>query len=695
MAGLARRYEQPEESKSQPAEKELTGSGFEKKIGKKYDTLLAERGKLLKELSEFNIRDYYIFEEERFRQLEEKYKLRDKWLKSVRQETDFLDITDRLGIEIFKDDLDVQPNFPNFKIIFGSKEIHEENIKEDKNIAGWAGRGTGPVSIGHFQSGLAHQMGNFLKEGRLLENVNTLVHELVHKYHTMHQYEINSYLTEAQAYFSGILSSTIGSVDVIGQLIQPIEEKGSYGFEKDPAIEAALTVSGLYALGVPANEIGDMIKKSEETDREEIKRLTKEKKHGNFFAITDYFNKLKKKYKINDIEQQALVDIYRLHASNQRLKAQLLLFQTIEKNVPLSERVPTQEMVSSTIATPDYKIKGKKINAFGLKQFVYYPNNKEFPYNSKGERHGIIFGFFPVDNKGWNYKIGRMEAGMDEATIKFADDQKEQDEYIEILKKNAKNISFESKEAFLGSLYDYNDPFPRKAGYDLRVRIIKTLFSQEDFDNYFNKNIFNNEISPIVADRIQINIMMSNRRLNVDKTFTFDDKQINEILKDFNTVAYLENSLGLADKDCRDYNNEFYSRISESEVDLMPLLYLVMKQLLSEVAKEEKSCGKSGKGKRIERIEHQTYRLYQVFLILNNKNIKAFENIKLRFDIFLSSKKKYGRQSILHLIDENDNGKKMLDVIKPLEDELRQLIQEYEKITGLAAVARGEILEKK
>jgi hypothetical protein len=556
---------------SEPTEPELK---VVKNIGKRYDNLLAERQKLLKELSRYDIRDYNIFHNRpKFDELETKYGLTEKWLAKVRQETDFLDMTDSLGIEIFKDNLKVQPKFPGFDIIFDSRDVHARNIKEDLRAGGWAGRLDRPVKIGMKSSSLNDQLGYLLNYGGLTPSVEILVHELIHKYHTMHQSQLNKYLSEAQAYFSGILSHKVGTVDIVKALIQPEKEAGLYRFEPDPAIEAMTTVSGLYALGLSGDKIGDLIKKSEETSVTEVKDKTEQKKRVNYFGLTDYFNKIKRKHRITDIQSQALADIYRLHAGNERMKAKLILYQLIEQNVKPEERMVDFEYIRTSINIPDYKINGKRFPAFNYAQQVYYPANEEYPYDSHTVRHGIVFGFFPdKDKQGVDFRLAKLEAGKNDSKLEFCDTPEKQEKLLAVLRKAAPSITFESKENALHHFRNFIHLLDAGEQKKICFEIIKSLVTSEEYDKYLERNIFYDDKVRMVVKKIEDDLESLIWQSKNNPSFKFGDIEDKKLFRALGELDYFEKLIGLFGKTKKDYFEWFCRATAELEALLPPLL---------------------------------------------------------------------------------------------------------------------------
>ncbi|MEK7508663.1 MAG: hypothetical protein AAB568_02290 [Patescibacteria group bacterium] len=447
-----------------PNEKELKDGSYGEKIGKRYDALLAERETLSQELEKFEYRDYGIIFNSEVADDKKINEVVEEWLKKVRSETRFLEPIDNLGIKVFTDELEKQPNFPKEKITFGSKEVAKLNIASLTRGDGFAYTVKPEIEIGNQKLTKRDQMAGFLSKGLIHPAVSTLIHELIHRYHLNRTGgQANLVLSEAQAYFSGIFEegAHFSSTRVINELSNP----DAYGYDSAQVIEAIKTVAGLYSLGKSEDEVADLIVKSG-YDTEKNK----------FTPITEVVENLKKEYRLNEIDMQALDDIYRLHANNQRMKAQLLLYKTLKERFPQeSLKESKKEALKRAIAIPRYWQEGKPVESEKLLQRCVCPMDKDFPYDPDGKRTGVIFGFFP-DKGAIVYNIGRYEAEGKESKLELAQSEVEIKKYLDILAKQAEILDFDDKAKFLSDFFTEGVAFDQA----LFIKVLKTLINKDE-----------------------------------------------------------------------------------------------------------------------------------------------------------------------------------------------------------------------
>lgn len=446
----------------------------EDRLGQRYDELFAEREELFEQLSKYESRIYDVVFSPENRDKESIKTLRDNWIARVEAETDLLLPLERLGIEIFSDDLTLQPGFPDAKIDFGSKEILRQNVVDQRLIAGQASRRENLIEIGEPQPSLARQLWTYLSKGQLMDSVETLIHELVHRRHLEENPQTSAIYTEAQAFFSGLYSRSSGFG--IGRSFQALTksstENGLYEFHEKPTYEALLAVTGLYGLGVGDDKIADLIAKSDVGVDSRFQPLASE------------LDRLKREQGLNELDQDALYDIFRLHVANQRRRAQLLLYQEIDH---LYTRQELTEMkigaARKSIGVPDYELDGVRVPADKLLQFVILPANEEYPYDPEGLRSGVIFGYFQqpdapdeASKKEAKFGIGRWEARGKKGAVKLASSADEEEKFLSEITR-ASTLTAGTR-LFVLERYAYesraglDDPFAR--------RVLKALFQHAD-----------------------------------------------------------------------------------------------------------------------------------------------------------------------------------------------------------------------
>lgn len=284
---------------------------------------------------------------------------------------------------------------------------------------------------------LRGQLSYFLREGTLDYISATLVHELIHRHHTRSNNHVSGVLTEAQAHFSGLYKSGPQfSIAKIVRLLSRPQAKGGYGFDRDQVFDVLFGVATLSGLGMGYDELSALIVHSK-YDRKQKK----------FVPFSDVLEEKLRQNHIDDIDRQAIDDLYRLHANNEREKARLLFFQMLVERFSLETvRARHAEVIHEQIGIPSYYTKTGELSFSpeNLGQFLCVPHNEEFPYDLNGKRTGIVFGCF-VDKNSTIYGIGRWEAEGTSSRVDLAEDSKKIEDYLKILKEIAPTIQFDSK----------------------------------------------------------------------------------------------------------------------------------------------------------------------------------------------------------------------------------------------------------
>ncbi len=425
---------------------------YQSMIGQRYDELLAEREKLHKELEKFEIRDYGAIYNPEFLDDRGFEKITAAWLQRAETETRFFQPLQDLGIKIFTNDLERQPNFPDEKITFASKEIRRQKIVNLIEEGGHAKIFEPIIELMDPKPPLRDQVNVFLKKGVLHSTVSILVHELIHRYHFKRSPNyVDGVLTEAQAYFSGIFQTGphFSLTKIARTLTTPEEESGGlYEYDAGQVVEALKAVATLYGLGMSYDEVSNLIVKS---------HYDYGKKR--FSPLMDVVEKKLKQFHLDEIDSQALDDLYRLYVNNQRLRAQALFFEIIADRFSLQDlRAAYIQMLRQQITFPTYyNAKGRpEYPQKSLVQKAIIPGDDTFPYDPQGKRTGIIFGNFQNQNDAVpTFGLGRWEADASTSAVTLAQTPQETKRYLEALRKQAKDIKLEFKESLLLEYENY------------------------------------------------------------------------------------------------------------------------------------------------------------------------------------------------------------------------------------------------
>lgn len=434
------------------------------RIGERFDELREERDRLKKELASFELRDMNMVFFESFSDDAAIRRLADGWMERMRASTDFFAPLDRLNIRLFTDDLAVQPGFPNEQIIFSSGSVRQENIVKIIDGAGRASRTLPRIELIEASPTLRSQLRQMADKGTLTSAASTLVHELVHRRHLRENPETDGILTEAQAYFSGLLggSQDAGMAAITHNLTQSKSESGLYDFDHDNVVEALRMISALHGLGMDAEEMAALIVKS----RFDKRRRT-------FVPMADVLGEKLARAGLDEVDAEQLEHLFRLHVINQRLKGQVLLLRQINETFPLAERRAFQlERIRGMILCPTYYDENGKSfkpdEQYG--QLILAPANEEFPYDPAGLRTGIIFGYFDEARKSPDgppeFAVGRYEASGTSSRIELATTDEEQTHLLEAIRQHAPNVSIEEKGALLMRYHEIGivlDPVARLA----------------------------------------------------------------------------------------------------------------------------------------------------------------------------------------------------------------------------------------
>lgn len=435
----------------------------ENNIGQRYNKLLSERKKLEAKIAEH---DYLVYNRIIFTlPLKRVEEITEAWKAKVRAQTSFLDPIDQLGIEIFKEDLTDQPNYPNAEIVFEDRDIKKHNVVYDRQVTGKSHVTKERVDILHPNQDLRQQLLGFIENNRISLAMETLIHELVHQYHTHNLHskkgEEERLLTEAQAWITGSIRS--GTRFSMSRVINTFLELDAYqfDFDKDKAIDGVSSMVRLQALGVPQDKIAEVLRPSEKSSFDKMHDLLQEKVDNSGLEEGDL---------------QALDDIYRLQHENDMRKAQVLLCETLDEMVD-------REKLSNDISTvtqqginmpPTYVDHQDMRDKLMTKRHVINPATDRFPYNPFGDRTGIAFGPYP-DEKGENvFQFGKWSVIDGSSKFEAVKTQSDEMEYLDALREHSKNLSFDVKLQF------FNYEIFGQEFTDQYKRILRALFTKVD-----------------------------------------------------------------------------------------------------------------------------------------------------------------------------------------------------------------------
>jgi len=357
-------------------------------IERRYDELLAERERLRQAIDTYPKR---IYQAAFFEDGVESRRITESWKTRLRAETQFLDATDTLGIELFVPDLSDQPGYPGTTIEFNPEKMGVDNFITARQVGGLAHFGS-RIEIGVQPISLDDQLLTFIQNEKLGSLEEVFVHEMIHTYHFNQsaQAGISPVLTEAQAYFSGLLynSDSFNVVDIGNVLTRDARDGGLYDFDKNLTRQGLELITELYALGKTDKEIADMIAHADSSDEaaaiEELRTIADD---------------LKDELGLDLLDRQAIGDIYRLHSSNERMKALLILNQTIEQFYTKESLI---EMVRKLMreragSFGNFILDGKTHQVNLWTEVGIIPDDVHFPYDPGGERHGIGIGRYPKE----------------------------------------------------------------------------------------------------------------------------------------------------------------------------------------------------------------------------------------------------------------------------------------------------------
>lgn len=411
------------------------------------ENLHAEQKRLDGDISKYDYRDFQILlnPEDVSDSIFEHITAR--WLEQVRATTDYLKPLDSLGIEVFKEQLECQPAFPDHSITFASKTVEQKTLVDASRVAGLADRLSPAIEIKSPKPRLREQIFYLISQGHVGESVGTMVHELIHQHHFQTNAQIDGILTEAQAYFSGIYGNPKNfDVKKIAEVLtRKSDEKQAalYEFDSKKTERVLEQVAALYGAGYSYAEVSEILTAS-----------SYDLATGCFQPLTTEVERFKSVQNLNESDTEKLHEIYQVHAYNENARARLSLFQTIEKIIPLEKlRELRLEKLRGKLLKPSFFKDGKLfLYSDQFHQRVVCPIDTKYPYDPDGKRTGIAFGFFEVEGQEQPvFRIGTWEATKTEARMKYPEDdvlepEYEREQLIDDLRQQVSKIPLENKK---------------------------------------------------------------------------------------------------------------------------------------------------------------------------------------------------------------------------------------------------------
>ncbi|MFH2062915.1 MAG: hypothetical protein ABIJ46_02050 [bacterium] len=408
---------------------------IEREIGARYDQLLEERQELVEGLKKFTVREYSVCLRPDIVGQEAFEDAVAEWKERVKKEVDLFRPLERLGIDVFADDLTVQPGFLDHQIVFKSRELLEEQVRYMRSVGGLARTRERRVDVDGPEPDMSQRMLSILFYGRLDDSIGILVHELIHRRHLGKRPNIDGELTEAQAYFSGLLIGerpNFGLAKTAETLVKPKDERGLYEYDPDRVNEVLMALAELYGLGLGEDEIGDLLVESRFDAQSE-----------RYLPLMGRLEQLKEQRGLTDeADAMALYDLYRLHAANQRMRVRLALFEVLDRRFSRDERLGSRrDLLRREFFSPEYCINGRPVQAGELDQKIVVPCNDKYPYDPDGRRTGIIFGFFPAEGKDdVEFGLGRLEIDGLEGQVALARKGEDAQEILEDFRSAVKTV---------------------------------------------------------------------------------------------------------------------------------------------------------------------------------------------------------------------------------------------------------------
>ncbi|NQT49594.1 hypothetical protein HQ571_02775 [Candidatus Kuenenbacteria bacterium] len=454
--------------------KDLSAREREDQIAERFEEVSTENKKLKEQLAGLESKTnsvgvFLIGESEK--SPEKIQQVAENWKKRVREETAFFDSFDELGLDFFKEDLTSQPGFPDTKIIFSAKSeaIDSYYKSEGKVPGGLASRVHDQVDIGNEQPSLAHQLRGFLSAGRFDTSTETLLHEMIHRKHINDDEDVSVVLTESQAYFSGMLG---GGKTTLKNIATTLSAKdGLYGFDADATIESLRAIAGLYALGKDSQAICDLV------TAKDYKKFPMGSMTADF---SKHFEQLAEAHGYDDVDEQSLVDIYRLSLENEAIKARLLLFDEVSKVFPVDEIIEKQKgNILQKVFSPSYSVDGVEFFGEEYGQYAIVPEYSEFCYNDD-KKKVLSFGFFPegFDEMGeLSFDVAVLDIDKNgEAEVDFADNDEKKSRLLWLIKEKATMLPPKEKQKAFDLLYGTGG----SSDLDKKIEVLQAFFEKDE-----------------------------------------------------------------------------------------------------------------------------------------------------------------------------------------------------------------------
>ena len=181
-----------------------------------------------------------------------------EWEGRVRSQTSILQFADDIGMSVFGEEVDSQPDFElqgysrDLRVQFDpSIDLSHKgsNVKGEAQIYG-------KVRIPAEKPTTKEQLFHFVHYGELHPTVENLAHELIHQYHFDANPETENELGESHAYANGIVNLML--FPTISETAEHIAR--DYGFPEDTTTAIVRNILLLYANGETTRTVGKMIR---------------------------------------------------------------------------------------------------------------------------------------------------------------------------------------------------------------------------------------------------------------------------------------------------------------------------------------------------------------------------------------------------------------------------------------------------
>lgn len=440
-------------------------------LGERYNELLLRREKLLAEIKELNKTSFFGCLDEYTVGKAKINTVAEEWKSRSRSESKYFETVDQLGIRVFVDDLENQPIMEGGSVHFGSKILRRKNVLSlaktglhDRDAE--AQYQNKIIRIAAPKPTLAEQVSFFLVKGTSPTEIDDLIHELVHQYHSNKRPNFDALVSEGQAYWNGLLQGGDSSELSLHDLANHISGVEDYGnLKANQVMDLLRSVYILYALGLSFKEVARIVTASRYDEAV-----------GAFLPLEDRVTAEEKKHGLGHLDTQALRDIWRLNATNERLEARKQLLVTMHNQFPESAREQNKKhyleshILGVRVFTKNGPIDAREGN-------VVYPEGGEFIVSPE-EKRGIFFGVVPEELKqsgarGFVLGIYHELTFEKVSEVQRLEDSDLSDQVLTSLSEHARTLSVEAKELVLTNAVEHWPLFAYKPQI---TKVLKAFF---------------------------------------------------------------------------------------------------------------------------------------------------------------------------------------------------------------------------